>query len=213
MASAELLTHPVAEEKSPRMLCADEFLDWLQPKVYADLIFGEIFMHSPVSLRHAHLLNFVDRLLAGYIEVKGLGTLFRENVAVRLGERNVFMPDLCFFTNEQIERLAPNFAPVAPTLAVEVLSPSSIDRDERTKFIAYEAHGVMEYWILDPERQMHQFYRRVGKVFKLFSDAKTDVVESEAVPGFFLKRFWLNSWPQPPVKDCLADILSASVKP
>ena len=212
MASADLMTHAVAEESARRILSADEFLDWLEPKIYADLLSGEIVMHSPVSLRHAHLLNFVDRLLASYIEEKRLGSLFRENVAVRLDERNVFMPDLCFFTNEQVSHLAPNFAPLAPTLAVEVLSPSSMDRDERTKFIAYEAHGVVEYWILDPERQMHQFYRRVGKVFKPFNDAKTDLVESVAVPGFFLRRFWLNSWPQPPVKDCLADILAAATK-
>ena len=29
----------------------------------------------------------------------------RENVAVRLDQRSVFMPDLCFFTNEQVREL------------------------------------------------------------------------------------------------------------
>ena len=47
---------------------ADEFLDWLEPGVFADLIDGEILMHSPVSLLHGNLTNFLDRLLAAYID-------------------------------------------------------------------------------------------------------------------------------------------------
>ena len=54
-------------------------------------------MHSPVSTRHARLLNFVDRLMGIYIDGHGLGTLFREVVAVKLGGRNVFLPDLAFY--------------------------------------------------------------------------------------------------------------------
>ncbi len=39
-----------------QLLTADEFLDWLQPGVFADLIDGEKFMHSPVHLKHARLV-------------------------------------------------------------------------------------------------------------------------------------------------------------
>ena len=208
MANVEMLGHPVAEEAEASFLTADEFLDWLQPKIYADLIAGEIIMHSPVSLRHADVLNFVHLLLAFFVEEKSLGKVHRENVAVRLDQRSVFMPDLCFFTNEQVRELKPNFAPIAPTLVVEVLSPSSIARDERQKFAAYETHKVKEYWILDPDRQMHKFYRHTGELFKPFNDARTDLVESTAVPGFFLRRSWLNSAPLPLVKDCLRDVLA-----
>lgn len=69
---------------------AEDFLDWLKPGVHADLIDGEKFMHSPVSLVHADLLNFVDRLLGAYIEQHNLGKLYHEVVAVRLSSRNVF---------------------------------------------------------------------------------------------------------------------------
>ena len=66
------------------LLTAEDFLEWLDPEVSADLIDGEIFMHSPVSIRHAKLLNFLDRLLGTYVDEHGLGQLFREEVAVRL---------------------------------------------------------------------------------------------------------------------------------
>ncbi|MBV9657162.1 MAG: hypothetical protein JO295_03530, partial [Verrucomicrobia bacterium] len=35
-----------------RLWSAEEFLDWLKPKIYADLIDGKKFMHSPVNFRH-----------------------------------------------------------------------------------------------------------------------------------------------------------------
>ncbi|MGI8437303.1 MAG: hypothetical protein ACR2NX_10425 [Chthoniobacterales bacterium] len=79
-----------------RQLWTDaDFLEWLQPGLHADLIDGEKFMHSSVALVHADLLNFLDRLLASYLERAGLGgRLYREVVAVRLSTRNVFLPDL-----------------------------------------------------------------------------------------------------------------------
>ncbi len=51
---------------------ADEFLDWLQPGVFADLIDGEKFMHSPVHLKHARLVDFMRTLLKLYVERRGL---------------------------------------------------------------------------------------------------------------------------------------------
>jgi Uma2 family endonuclease len=38
----------------------------------------------------------------------------------------------------------------APDIVVEVLSPSNRSFDEVAKFRLFEAHGVPEYWIVDP---------------------------------------------------------------
>ncbi len=45
-------------ERKP--FAAEGFLEWLEPGTFADLIDGEVFRHSPVSVRHADLLNFLD---------------------------------------------------------------------------------------------------------------------------------------------------------
>ena len=55
-------------DSEDQILTADEFLAWLEPGTLADLIDGTIRMHSPVSLRHARLLSFVDRLVRSYVE-------------------------------------------------------------------------------------------------------------------------------------------------
>ena len=90
------------------LLTADEFLDWLKPEVHADLIDGKKTVHTPVSLRHARLVNFLHTLLTLFAEAKGIGEVHREVVAVRLRSRNVFLPDVNFFSSEQVPRMKEN---------------------------------------------------------------------------------------------------------
>ena len=207
MATAPVLPRHAAR----RLMTSEEFLDWLQPGVFADLIAGEIIMHSPVNLRHARLTNFMDRLLAGYLEHEDLGELHRESVAIRLSVREMFMPDLAYFTKAQTARLTVTHAPFAPTFVLETLSPATAHHDTGRKFAAYELHDVQEYWILDPEKLDHHFYRRAGDMFVEFAEA-AERIDSSSIPGFWVKRAWLNPGKVPPVSGCLASIL-ASHKP
>src|SRR5213595_1937182 len=125
-----------ARPREKRLLTSEEFLDWLQPGVFADLIGGEIVMHSPVNLRHARLMNFIDHLLRSYLEHKNLGELHRESVAIRLSIRETFMPDLAYFTKAQTTRLAETHAPFAPPFVLEALSPRTAHNDTGRKFAA-----------------------------------------------------------------------------
>ena len=195
-----------AKAHRPRLMTSEEFLDWLQPGVFADLIGGEIAMHSPVNLRHARLINFVDRLLAAYLEAEDLGELHRESVAVRLSVRETFMPDLAYFTKAQAARLTGSHVSFAPPFIVEALSPATAANDTGRKFEAYELHGVQEYWILDPERLAHRFYRRAGDMLEDFG-VGMERIDSLTVPGFWIKRSWLDPQKLPPVNACLAEIL------
>jgi Uma2 family endonuclease len=196
----------MSDVEQQSLLTAEEFLDWLKPGVHADLIDGEIVTHAPVNLRHADLLNFVDLLLRSFIEARKLGKLYREVVAVRLSVLQVYLPDLAFFTNEQVSQLKPTQAPIAPTLVVEALSPGTASNDVGDKFAAYELHGVLEYWVIDPDHLAHRFYRRQGEVLAEFA-AGEETIRSVTVPGFLLKRSWLNPEKLPDAKVCLSEIL------
>ena len=101
----------MAADLERELLTAEDFLDWLTPEREADLIDGEIFMHSPVSIQHADLVNFLDRLLGTYVDRHRLGFLYREVVAVRLSSRNVFLPDLAFYRTEKKDRIRQNHDP------------------------------------------------------------------------------------------------------
>jgi Uma2 family endonuclease len=189
-----------AADLEKELLTAADFLEWLEPGRHADLIDGEIFKHSPVSIRHADLLNFVDGLLRLYIERHDLGMLYREVVAVRLSGRNVFLPDLAFYRAGREQSIQPTHLAGAPDLVVEVLSPRTADRDIGPKFAEYEQHGVREYWVLDPETLAHRFYRLEKEELVEYADG-AETIDSTVVAGFFLRRQWLDPGKLPRIED------------
>jgi len=195
----------VAADLERELLTAEDFLEWLTPKRSADLIDGEIFMHSPVSIRHADLLNFLDRLMGAYIDRRKLGFLYREVVAVRLSSRNVFMPDLAFYRADRKAQIRESHVDGAPDLVVEVLSSRTADRDVGPKFAEYEQHGVTEYWVLDPATLAHRFYRRDGELLVEYADGE-DRIESSTVTDFYVMRQWLDPAALPSIAETLKTI-------
>ncbi len=69
---------------------------------------------------------------------------------------------------------------------VEVLSETTQAFDRGVKFDDYAAHGVVEYWIVDPVTESLEQYRlpENGDVYELVIKAMTGQVRSVAVPGF-----------------------------
>ena len=189
------------------MLTSEQFLDWLEPGVFADLIDGEVHMHSPVNIRHANLVNFLDRLLAAYLEeTETPGVLHRETVAIRLSARETFMPDLAFFTPHQVAQFAEAHVPVAPMFCVEALSASTAGNDLGRKFAAYELHAVQEYWVLDPAGGAHRFFRRAGDIFEEFGQGE-ERIASATIQGFWVRRAWFDPGKPAKVGKCLREIL------
>lgn len=92
----------------------------------------------------------------------GACEVFHAPLDVFLGQ-DVLQPDLVVVcdpakvTNRGIEG--------APELVVEILSPSTASRDVTRKRWAYEAAGVSEYLIVDPEEQ-------VGLLFRLDAEGR-----------------------------------------
>ena len=203
LATVPTKLRPAAVERE--LLTAEDFLEWLEPGRCADLIGGEIAMHSPVSVRHADLLNFLDGILRLYVDRRRLGFLYREVVAVRLSARNTFQPDLAFYRAERRSAIRRNHVEGAPDLVVEVLSPRTADRDTGPKFAAYQRHGVLEYWILDPEALAHRFYRRDGELLIEYA-AGEEKIDSRAVPGFSVMREWLDPRRTPPILEAFTRI-------
>jgi Uma2 family endonuclease len=170
---------------------ADEFLVWLEPGVLADLIDGEILMHSPVSLFHGNLTNFLDRLLAAFVEHGRLGVVQREVIAVRMSQRSVVMPDIAFYTPEQELLFRETHIPVAPTWVAEILLATTALNDVGRKFAKYEEYGVKEYRVLDPKTLAHRFYSRRDNLLVEYGQNE-ETIRSRAIPGFWVKRIWLD---------------------
>ena len=68
---------------------------------------------------------------------------------VVVSQFDVVEPDIFFVGEARREVLTRQIIQGAPDLVVEVGSPSTRRRDEKTKHRLYERAGVSEYWVVD----------------------------------------------------------------
>ena len=130
-----------------------------------ELLDGDLMMVAAPNLRHQRVLLELARRLARFIEERGLGELFIAPCDVYLSETNVVQPDLLFVSRER-EYLLNDGEKVrgAPDLVIEILSPSSAETDRGAKRDLYGAHGVAEYWLIDPIAETVSIHRQRGGV-------------------------------------------------
>ena len=118
-----------------------------------ELVDGQLIEYDMPTKLHENIIM----LLGTWLNVWALRNGHRvlgSGYKVRVNDRNGAMPDLQMFTDAEWRR-APNEALEhdRPTLAVEVISPTSRAHDRVRKLNWYAALGVPEYWIVDGEAQ------------------------------------------------------------
>ena len=164
----------------------EAFYELITERQKVEFINGEIIFHSPVKLKHNQASGLLFQLLNVYVVKHELGFVGIEKIMTSL-TRNDYEPDVCFFGREKYERFSANqmkFPP--PDFVAEVLSDSTEGRDRGVKFEDYEAHGVAEYWIVDPEkRTIEQYVLRDNHYELLLKTWQGDIV-SVAVDGFVI---------------------------
>ncbi len=75
----------------------------------------------------------------------------------------------------------------APDLVVEILSPSSVERDRTLKRRLYARHGVREYWIVDTDaRAATVLLLRDGGFETAATYGEGETLKSPTLPGFAL---------------------------
>jgi len=188
----ELLTSPTLPETVARLRATlqDErqrrarFYEEVTPEMKAEFINGEVIMHSPATDEHNEIRSFIEKLLSTHVDIHGLGRV-RSEKALCVFPRNDYEPDVVFFSVENGARIRRNTLrfPV-PDFIVEVLSDSTEKRDRGVKFDDYEAHGVREYWLVNPSRrELEQYVLEKGR-YVLRMKSRTGEVASVAIKGF-----------------------------
>jgi Uma2 family endonuclease len=162
----------------------ERFYDEITPSMKAEFINGEVIVHSPVTLSHLQASRNIMRMLDGYVAGQALGQVFPEKALIAL-TRNDYEPDISYFAKEKADKFSATQATFPPPdLIVEVLSPSTERRDRGIKFKDYAAHGVQEYWIVNPDARELELYRLEGGAYQLALKSGSGDVESFVVPGF-----------------------------
>ena len=149
-----------------------------------EFINGEIIFHSPVKLRHNRVSGNLYRLFSTYVITHDLGLVGYEKLMISL-TRNDYEPDICFFSQAKAAQFTPDQMRFpAPDFIAEVISTSTEANDRGIKFQDYAAHGVAEYWLVDPEVETLEQFALVDGQYQLVIKAKTGIVTSTAVLGF-----------------------------
>ena len=145
-----------------------DYLKWPDNERW-EIIAGVAYDMSPApSPKHQEILGELHRQLSNYlldktcsVYVAPFDVRFPEGAEKKEEIETVIQPDISVICDPG--KIDKNGCLGSPDLIIEIVSPSTAQKDIREKFYTYEKFGVKEYWILHPEEQ-------ILMVFKLLSN-------------------------------------------
>jgi len=88
--------------------------------------------------------------MADWVEQQVMGEIFIAPYDVILSDNDTLQPDILFVAEHRLSIITHRACEGAPDLVVEILSPSTSQRDLGIKWERYALFGVREYWVVDP---------------------------------------------------------------
>lgn len=172
---------------------AEHFCEWIE---------GTVIKMSPVKLRHNWIKNYLLTLIEAYFELEPIGKVIDAPFVMRLkvAEERYRRrePDIQVILDSNDNELTETMMDGPADIVVEVVSPESRERDYGEKLHEYEAVGVPEYWLIDPDKRQARFYRRNADGAYVLQEHE-GVYTSPALPGLKLvvATLWQDQLPRP----------------
>jgi Uma2 family endonuclease len=180
--TVETLVRALTREQMLRQ----KFYHDITPENKWEFINGEAILHSPALHRYLLAAQRLNNLLRNYVSLHGLGVVHTEKAMCSF-PRNDYEPDIVFFGKTKAALFGPDTLrfPV-PDFIVEVLSSTTEARDRGVKMADYAAHGVAEYWIIDPEAETVEQYLLANDAYPSVEARSDGSITSEAIAGFVI---------------------------
>ncbi len=175
-------------QRAPRdtTLTAEDFLTHPSATERSELVRGEIRMNPPAGGVHGLVSGNVFRLLSTHVSMHRLGVCFADSTGFDLPNlpHTVRAPDASFVRTDRLPRegITARYLPLAPDLAVEVLSPSETASDLEEKLADYRTAGVSLVWVIDPSKRLVSVVAAAAPIRFLREDETLD--GADVVPGF-----------------------------
>ena len=152
---------------------------------------GELFVTPAPGTRHQLILLRLVSQLHAHVTTYGVGLVLPAPVDVILADTSIVQPDIVFVAADRQSLVSARGIEGPPTLAVEILSPSTTALDRRNKHALYARHGVTHYWIVDGEAGAIEMLRLVDRAYALERRATGEnIVVAEPLPGLVLRDLW-----------------------
>jgi Uma2 family endonuclease len=128
---------------------------------------GELLVTAAPGLQHQRLVGELFVLLRQHVRAHGLGEVFVSPVDCILSETTVVQPDVIYLESARSSLASARGIEGAPTLAVEIVSPSTDRLDRGAKLQLYARHGIPHYWTVDPEARSIEAFVLTADVFRI----------------------------------------------
>lgn len=130
---------------------------------------GELFVEmSPEEIQsHGQLKTEIIRALGTFVKLRSLGRVYADRTLITNAEADVSNePDCTYVSHDAIRSGRVRWVPTesdqtrfmslagSPDLVVELVSRSSVVKDNEVLKDAYEAAGIREYWLIDARRDL-----------------------------------------------------------
>jgi Uma2 family endonuclease len=199
MASASIRTGPFTY---------DDFCALVDNHQKGDLINGVIYVASPDNTDANDLSGWLYTLTRLYARRRELGRIYGSRVACRLDPTNAPEPDILFVSKQHLDRILRRGIAGAADLAMEIVSPESVERDYVQKKRQYERFGFREYWIIDEDERKVTLWRLDAKGKYREVRSRKGMFHGEVLAGFWLDPRWLWQRPLPDELDTLQQIMA-----
>lgn len=151
----------------------------------AELVRGEVVMMSPAGNQHGRVTFNLALLLGNHVKSHQLGIMYTAETGFLI-ERDpdtVLAPDIAFICADRApDAQLPGYVPVAPDLAVEVISPHDRASEVAAKVQLWLHAGCRLVWVVDPQNQSVSAYESGGQVQLL--DSQASLSGQDVIPGF-----------------------------
>ncbi len=148
-----------------------------------ELIDGVLYVSPSPSEVHQATSFRLTLLLGNYVTARRLGRVYTAPFDVRLSAHDVVQPDLIFVRRSRLAIIGPTCIDGPPDLLIEILSPSTGDRDRTQKARLYAKARVPQYWLIDPDAQTVTGLTLEGGTYQALP-MEQGVVRSAVLPGF-----------------------------
>jgi Uma2 family endonuclease len=139
-----------------KKLTFDEYLNYDDGTENSyEFVDGRLLLMNPPLGRHSLIIRLISKIFESEIERLKLDWLTLQHIGIRTAFNRARIPDLSVVTREQIQAYIDRSAVLdtPPLIAIEVVSPESVNRDYRFKRSEYATAGILEYWIIDPTQK------------------------------------------------------------
>jgi len=164
----------------------EDYLSFPEDGKRYEIIEGDCFMSPAPRTRHQKISFRLGYFLQDYLQRTKAGEAFDAPTDVVLSATNIVQPDLLVILAVRTFMITEKNIQGAPDLVIEILSETTRKMDEVVKKKLYERHGVLEYWIVDPDLALVKIYRltdgRYGRAEERAQE-RGETVTTALLPG------------------------------